>query len=59
MKIVIIFEISVANVNTEQNHPKRFVSEKQFDSIYKAVKTILGFAAVYLLKAIISTMLGS
>ena len=59
MKVVITFKISVAKVNTEPSLPKRLESEKQFDSIYKAIKPFYGPVVLYLLKAIIEMMFGS
>lgn len=59
MKVVITLKISVAKVNTEPSLPKRLESEKQFDSVYKALKPLFGPIALYLLKAIIEMMFGS
>ncbi len=59
MKIVIKFEMSVANVNTNSSLPKRLESDKQFDSIYKNFKPLIGFAIMYCLKIIVSYMFGN
>jgi hypothetical protein len=58
MKVEIKFQMSIANVNTKSIPPKRVDSEKQFDSIYKIIRPLVGFVILYCLKIIISMVTG-